>query len=91
MIKLNLKVIRLKNYKYICKAIKKRSNPMCYKHCASAICFFMNSNRRNALLQLVFSFCMLDDVEINNKGEQYSYIGIKWTKLYFVWTITKAT
>ena len=29
---------------------KKRRNSMCYKHCASDICFFMSSNRRNAPL-----------------------------------------
>ena len=29
---------------------KKRRNSMCYKHCASAIWFFMSSNRRNAPL-----------------------------------------
>ena len=30
--------------------LKKRMNSMCYKHCASAICFFMSSIRRNAPL-----------------------------------------
>ena len=38
--------------------LKKRRNSMCYKQCASALYFFMSSNRRNAPLKLVFSFCM---------------------------------
>ena len=53
---------------------KKRRISMCYKHCDSAICLFMSSNRRNAPLLLVFSFFMLDEVELNHNGEQYTIV-----------------
>ena len=36
--------------------LKKRRNLTCYKHCASAIHFFMSSNRCNAPLLQVFWF-----------------------------------
>ena len=40
----------LRKIKNTVQQFKKRRNSMCYKRCASAICFFMSSNRRNAPL-----------------------------------------
>ena len=45
--------------------------------------FFISSNRRNAPLLLVFSFFMLDDVELNHNGEQYILVQNERNSIYF--------
>ena len=63
----------------IAQQLKKRRNSMCYKHSATATCFFMSSNRRIAS----FQFFMLDGVELNHNGEQYIFLQNERNSIHF--------